>query len=187
MSLEWKEVSRKSVYNAGIFDLERAVHKGPHGEKFEVSLIQSPDWVNIIPVFIDEKGERYIVLVRQFRHGSMRLSIEIPGGLVDSGETYEVAARRELLEETGWQTDKLIQIGSINPNPAFMTNKVVTFVAEGLIKQVEQNLDEHEFVEVEMIHESKLDELTFSDEFDNGVILSALYWYKMYRASSGTT
>lgn len=184
MSLEWKERKKTQVYDARIFTLNKAIHNGPHGEDFEVSLVDSPDWVNIIPVFIDEKGERHIVLVRQFRHGSMKVNIEIPGGLVDPGEAPEQAALRELKEETGWQTEQLIPIGNINPNPAFMSNRVYTFVAEGLKNKSEQNLDTHEFVDVEMIKESELDDIVRTAEFDNGVILSALYWYKMYRGAN---
>src|SRR4051812_34321422 len=82
------------------------------------SLIDAVDWVNIIALTADEQ----VVLVRQYRVGIDALCLEIPGGMVDPGETPMEAAVRELREETGYSGGHWKQIGTIAPNPAIQNN-----------------------------------------------------------------
>ena len=69
-------------------------------------------------------------MVRQYRHGSRRCTLEIPGGLVDPGETALQAAQRECLEETGYRIRTVHALGVLNPNPALFTNRLHSFWAE---------------------------------------------------------
>ena len=66
-------------------------------------------------------------MVRQYRHGANRITLETPGGLVDPGETPAEAAAREMLEETGYQAREIISLGGINPNPAIFSNRLHAF------------------------------------------------------------
>ena len=94
----------------------------PHtGKRHSFYRIDSADWVNVVPV--TPAGE--IVMVRQYRHGLRDVTLEIPGGMVDPGETPEQAAARELLEETGYRAERLEALGSVNPNPALFGNRVL--------------------------------------------------------------
>jgi len=84
------------------------------------------------------------------RHGSRTVTLEIPGGLADPGDTPEEAAVRELLEETGYQADRWTKIGVTNPNPAIFSNRCYTFGArypEGFGPYSDQTED----IEVELI------------------------------------
>ncbi|MEY4632284.1 MAG: hypothetical protein RIQ81_2404 [Pseudomonadota bacterium] len=86
------------------------------------------DWVNILPVTAGNKA----ILIRQPRAGILAPVLEVPGGMVDPSEKDPtMAAIRELEEETGYTSQRILPLGSMNPNPAIMTNKCHFFVALG--------------------------------------------------------
>lgn len=88
--------------------------------------LSAPDWVNILPILPDGRA----LLIKQFRVGTLSPILEVPGGMVDSGEKDPtMAAIRELEEETGYYSQKILPIGVLNPNPAIMTNKTHFFLA----------------------------------------------------------
>jgi len=90
-------------------------------------------------------------MVWQWRHGSKCLSLEFPGGVFEPGENPEEAAIREMYEETGYKPGKIVKLGEFSPNPAIMSNKVHFFLAEELIGDGIQCLDEDEYVEVALV------------------------------------
>ena len=90
-------------------------------------------------------------MVRQWRHGARELSLEFPGGVFEKGETPELAAAREMKEETGYSACRIEKLGVFNPNPAIMSNKVHFFLALDLEASGKQQLDEDEYAEVEIV------------------------------------
>jgi 8-oxo-dGTP pyrophosphatase MutT (NUDIX family) len=108
-------------------------------------VIEYPDWVQIVAIDADEQ----LLLVRQYRHGSATFTLELPAGRVDPGETDPVAvARRELLEETGYEAAHARLISTGRVNPAGMTNSASTILCEGLTLVAAQKLDPTEEIEV---------------------------------------
>ena len=91
-----------------------------------------------------------MVLVEQYRHGTDEMTIEIPGGAVDPGESPATAAARELEEETGYRASELIEIGRVDPNPAFLSNRCWTYLALGCRSDGTVNLDPSEEIEVSL-------------------------------------
>ena len=90
-------------------------------------------------------------MVRQYRHGAQKVLLELPGGAMDAADGSPLqAARRELLEETGYTSDTFIQIGCVYPNPANQTNMIYSFLALDAEKVAGQNLDETEEIELEL-------------------------------------
>jgi ADP-ribose pyrophosphatase len=113
--------------------------------KDDYFVLEYPEWVNAVAVTEDNK----IVMVRQYRHAADIISLEIPGGVVDPGEKPEVAIKRELLEETGYSFKTQELIATLYPNPATANNKTYTYLLTGGVKTHEQELDEHEILNVE--------------------------------------
>jgi 8-oxo-dGTP pyrophosphatase MutT (NUDIX family) len=86
--------------------------------------------------------------VRQFRHGVRQVSLEIPGGMVDEGEAPDVAALRELHEETGYTAPAVRRLGELWPNPAIQNNHCHLFVAENCRLTSAPQPDPRERIEV---------------------------------------
>jgi len=159
-NLTWLEENRKKVLDCKVFSVMEAYCKAPQvfagnkeGKIF--SIIEAKDWAIVIPVVETEEGKKFL-MVWQWRHGSQCLSLEFPGGVFNPGENAGEAAARELHEETGYKPQKIKKLGEFSPNPAIMSNRVHFFLAEDLINTGRQDLDEDEFVEVELI---KVDEV----------------------------
>ena len=103
-----------------------------------------PDWVNAFAITKDGKA----VMVKQYRHGIGEESIELPGGVVDEGETFQQGAAREMLEETGYVFEKYEYLGKICANPSTTNNFMHMYLATGGEKVAEQDLDHSEEIEV---------------------------------------
>ncbi|MEM5947508.1 NUDIX hydrolase [Spirochaetia bacterium 38H-sp] len=174
--LIWEDVEEKPLTDTRIFSLKSVRRRNIHGQESEFCVIDSKDWVNIVPV-IEKDGERFFLMVWQFRHGIGELTLEFPAGILDPGETPLDAAIRELREETGYVAECIKKIGEIRPNPAFLNNTSHTFLATGLRKVGELELDEFEHVECELIPESYVEKNMGYPPMCNAITLSAFYWY----------
>jgi ADP-ribose pyrophosphatase len=117
----------------------------PDGKVIEGFVLEYGDWATIVALTRDQE----VVLVRQYRHGAQKVILELPGGAMEAGDASPMeAARRELLEETGYTSDTFIQIGCVSPNPANQTNLIYSFLALDAEKVGSQNLDDTEEIEV---------------------------------------
>lgn len=143
----------------------------PNGHEMpEFHVVEYPDWACV--VCIDEEG-RY-VLVEQYRHGIGRPSLEFAAGSVDSGETAEEAARRELLEETGFTSDHWLPLGSLAPEPSKHTNWAHSFVALTARRIAEPRNDRGEAIQVRLLTGPELWAAVSTGRFVHGVQLAVL-------------
>lgn len=174
----WRVVDEEHLQHCKIFDVHRATMASPRdGRSHAFYRIASPDWVNVVALTRDEE----LVLVRQFRHGSRVVTLEIPGGLVDPGETPEEAGRRELLEETGFRAGRLEPLGSINPNPALFGNRVHMQVALDCEQVDEIRNESTEHTTVERVPVARLREVVRANGIDHALAVTALYAYEIWR------
>lgn len=179
----WIETGNERLADYGIFRAARARRLGPHGKEGSFVILDAPDWAVVVPAVVRD-GKRYILSVRQYRHGSGVVSAEFPGGVVEPGEDPAAAAARELLEETGYAAGRVVRLGSCSPNPAFMTNTFHVFAAEDLTLVAEQSLDEHELVDVEEIPEDELYARVGEPPWSHALMIAAACFYERYRGGS---
>jgi 8-oxo-dGTP pyrophosphatase MutT (NUDIX family) len=154
-NLAWTENESREVFRGRIFSVRESVCSSPDNDTRTYTVIHAPDWVIVVPVLKTAGGEKF-VMVRQWRHGSRELSLEFPGGVFEAGEEAARAAARELQEETAYKPGKMQKIGEFSPNPAIMSNRVHFFMAEDLEYTGKQELDEDEFIEVELVSPSEV-------------------------------
>jgi 8-oxo-dGTP pyrophosphatase MutT (NUDIX family) len=127
---------------------------------------EHPPWVNVIAVTADER----VVLIRQYRHGLGSVHFEIPAGTTDPGDaSLESAARRELLEETGYGGGTWSLLMTLSANPALQNNLTYTFLAEGVIAGP-ASPDESEDLRVHLVPLADIEEL-----IETGAFVQALH------------
>jgi len=178
--LTWTEKERKKVFECKIFSVLESWCEAPDSAERKdaqvFSVIDTKDWVLVVPVLETESGKQF-VMVWQWRHGSKCLSLEFPGGVMESGEEPEEAGKRELYEETGYKPARMKKLGEFSPNPAIMSNKVHIYLAEDLTNSGKQKLDEDEFVEIEIVDEKKVINGMGKEPFVHALMGTALSLY----------
>ena len=177
--LRWRELSRRSIASGPIFDVVAAQRVSSNGRTGDFWILDARDWVNVVPVVRGADGRRRFLMVRQYRHGADMITTEFPAGMVERGEDPAAAASRELLEETGHRAGRLTLISDLRPNPAFMTNRCFTFLAEDLVRVAPVSLDELESLEPVELSETDLDERAGRGELVNAMTMVALMaWHR---------
>jgi len=175
----WKTLQRKHVADGRFFQFIRELREEEGSNKqAEFDLIETRDWANIIAITTD----REIVLIEQFRQGSGRVEIEIPGGIVDEGEEPGEAVLRELKEETGFiPTPKSTfkHLGTVRPNPAFLNNHCYTSLVTEVEFSEEPTFDETENISVKLLPLNQLEEFTSTGAIGHALVLAAFHWYKL--------
>jgi ADP-ribose pyrophosphatase len=119
----------------------------------------------------------HLVMVRQFRAGSRRDSLETPGGLLEPGEDPCVAGARELLEETGYAGDPATLLGTLWPNPALLSMRISTIAISNARRVADPNPDQSEELAIELVPVQAIPELIKSGEIDHAVCVAGLLWW----------
>jgi len=164
----WKVLDREYVARELWYTVRRdrvELPTGPIIEKYWVNEFRP--WVNVVAVTAADE----IVLVRQYRHGLGQVHFEIPAGTTDPGETeLEPAARRELLEETGYAGGRWSLLATLSANPALQDNLAYTYLAEGVERLAEPHTEASEDLRVHLVPVRELEAL-----IDGGGFIQALH------------
>jgi ADP-ribose pyrophosphatase len=142
----------------------------PAGIEQEFVVLECPNWVNVVPV----TGDGQVVLVRQYRHGIQETALEIPGGVVDPGESPQEAGIRELCEETGYVPQSVNLLGRVHPNPAMQGNWCYSYLAENCRPEAAAHPDPFEDIEVVLVPREEISPLIRRGEITNSMVLNAL-------------
>ena len=179
MIKDWEVLNRRLVNDFGIVKIHTKQARSPRtGDVRDILAIDFPDWALVLAI----TPPKEVVMVNQYRHGIERVCLELPGGLIDPQDpSPDVAAGRELLEETGYQTSGLIQLGECYPQPAVLSNRCYFFLAEDAEKVQEPQMDEGEDIEIIMVPLKDIPAMIQKKEINHGMVLLAFYYYWMKR------
>lgn len=171
MIKNWKHLRQEQGPDLSLFKVRFDYLKNPRNDKtVRVVVLESNDSVTVIAL----TARQEIVMVRQLRFGTGRESLELPGGLVDDGEGHEQAAKRELLEETGYGQGKWRYLGRIDSNPVYMNSEVHQWLVSDVQFVQKQQLDEAEHVEVVCVPIDQLKNLAQSGRISHPHTISTL-------------
>ncbi|MFO0892498.1 MAG: NUDIX hydrolase [Isosphaeraceae bacterium] len=148
----------------------RSRHSGKTHDYFVMHLADAVHVVALTP-------GREVLLVRQFRAGSGRDSLEIPGGLVDAGEDPCTAGARELLEETGYAGDPPDFLGTLYSVPSILTSRISTIVIRNARQVAEPKLDHTEELTIERVPAAEIPRLIRDGRIDHALVVAGLLWW----------
>jgi 8-oxo-dGTP pyrophosphatase MutT (NUDIX family) len=138
-------------------------------------------WINVVAVTPADE----LVLVRQYRHGLKAVHYEIPAGTTDPGEhDLEAAARRELLEETGYGGGRWSHLLTVSANPALQNNLAHTFLAEGVAPVGPQELEPGEDLRVHLVPVAGAAALIDAGQMIQALHIAPLARYLLRRAAA---
>ncbi|MBM3858638.1 MAG: NUDIX hydrolase [Verrucomicrobia bacterium] len=175
----WPRKSSEQKLDCRIFKVRKDVVVNPRNNSLhDMYALDMDNWVNVIPLTPDQQ----IILIHQWRHGTRSVQLETPGGLMDHpGETPEECARRELLEETGYEAGELVHLGSVHPNPAIQGNLQHYVLATNCRKVAGLTLDHAEDIAVTLAPLADIPRMIRAGEITHGIVIGGFYWLELHR------
>lgn len=139
----------------------------------EYYVLEYPEWVSVIAITRDGK----FIMERQYRHGLQWIGYEICAGVCEKGETPLEAAKRELLEETGYGNGEWTHHMTISGNPGSMNNLSHCFVATNVEPIAQQNLEPTEDIAIDFLTAEEVLEILQSDNMRQALMAAPLWKY----------
>ncbi len=179
MLKEWKKVGSQVAGDYRIFKVRTDQKVSPRtGQHCDFFVIESVDWVNVIAVTAQDE----LVMVEQYRHGSNTVELEIPGGIMDPGETDPVATGvRELREETGFEGSGARPLGWVFANPAIMNNRSHFIVVEHCVLRHECQFDHSEDLITRLVPWAEIPDRILQGHIRHPLVVAALFHYDLLR------
>lgn len=170
---KWKKLDSKYIIQRPWATLRVDKLEMPNGNiKDEYYVLEYPTWVNMVALTEDNQ----VIFVRQYRHGAGQVMVELPAGVVEENEEPEIAARRELLEETGYAFNDITYVCELYANPATSGNITYTYLLTGGKKVQEQQLDPSEDIEVVLMDLEDAKNFLFENKIGQALHTSALFY-----------
>jgi 8-oxo-dGTP pyrophosphatase MutT (NUDIX family) len=175
----WRTIDSKVLAENKFLKLEEHTREESGTERTaDFYIVDAPNWTNVVAI----TEENAIVLIDQFRQGSEEIELEVPGGIVDEGESAEEASLRELREETGYEpTEKseIVKLGEVIPNPAFIRNVCSTYLVTNVRQTNSASFDENEHIQVRLVDRNKVEDLIRNGEMRHALAIAAIYWLRL--------
>lgn len=171
MIKKWKTLSYKNILNTFVFNYYQSNRESSDGKlKGTFDILECRNWINVFA--FDEDG--LLLLVEQYRHGIDDTTLEAVAGVVEKDEDPLSAAKRELLEETGHESNTWKHIGRVSANPAFMNNYCDYYIAQDCKKISDQSLDPLEEIDILKMSLSDVKAKIRSGEIHHSLLLAGL-------------
>jgi ADP-ribose pyrophosphatase len=174
---KWKTLTTDIAFRTPIFNLHQRRSRHSRRGEHDFFILDAPNWVNIIP--LTKSNE--VVMIHQWRHGIAEFTLEIPGGMVDSSDpSPKHAARREMIEESGYDSDKILQLGMVHPNPAIQGNICFSFLATN-VRQVDKPIAQgNEETEVVLVPMKEIPGLIATGAIMHALTIAAFSFMHVY-------
>jgi ADP-ribose pyrophosphatase len=175
----WKKIRSKISGDFRIFKIRTDTKISPRtGKEHDFYVLDSVNWVNVIAATPNQQ----LVMVEQYRHGSNTVELEIPGGMMDAGETDPVAtAVRELREETGYEGDHPRLLGRIHSNPAILSNVTYTVLIENCRLKHAVEFDHGEDLVTRLVPVAEIPQLVADEKIGHSLVVVALYHFDLWQ------
>jgi 8-oxo-dGTP pyrophosphatase MutT (NUDIX family) len=178
----WEKLHSEYLGDFRIFRIRTDSSRSPRtGNVHHFFVLEASDWVNVIPL----TPEGNVVMIYQYRHGTEEVTLEVPAGMVDAADGDPVvSAARELREETGYEAEAVIHLGTVAPNPAFLDNHCHHYLAVNVRRVTGVHLDETEdivFVEVPL---ADIPALISAGRITHSLTITAFYYLERFQEES---
>lgn len=172
---KWKVLSSEYIAHEPWFTVRKEKVRLPNGSTIpSYYVMEYPAWINVIAITKDG----LMVMERQYRHGLGRVDYELCAGVVDATDALPVdAAKRELLEETGYGKGEWQELMVVCVNPGTHNNLTYCFLATGVEKVAERNLEPTEDIAVELLSQERVRELLEEGKIMQGLHVAPLWKY----------
>jgi ADP-ribose pyrophosphatase len=170
--LDWQELRRSTLYKTAFAELQERDYRLPDEsvlEKYAVAV--EADGVSVVAQ--TEAGE--LILIRQFRPAPAKVALDVVGGAIEPTEDPLVAAKRELLEESGYVSDDWIALGGVQPAQHRLASTVYSFLAKNCRKVKEMDGDATEFLEMVPVSPAEFERLVRAGEFSCAICIAAYF------------
>lgn len=171
----WKVLGSEYLFRRPWLTVRREALELPNGNRIpEYYVLEYPEWVNVLAVTRDGR----FVFVRQYRHGLQETCMELCAGVCDPEDPDpETAARRELLEETGYGRGTWREYMTVSANPGTHTNLTHCFLATDVEPVSEQHLETTEYLSVHLLAPEQVRELLQKDRIKQALHAAPLWKY----------
>jgi len=173
-----KTKSSKKIYEGNFLSIYEDEVFLPNGNTSQRVVLKHPGGASILPITKDKK----IILTKQYRYPIQQISLEIPAGKKDhTKEDGLTCAIRELEEETGYQSSNFKKLFSFHPAVGFCDEVLDIFIAYDCEKiELPASPDEDEFIEIEYIEISQINDLLERGVITDGKTIIALQYYLLH-------
>ena len=171
-----KILKSRVTYRAPVFYVTSEIVREPSGITARRDIVRHPGSVVVLAVDGSGRNSR-VLLAKQFRHAANREMLELPAGRIDPGETALQGAKRELMEETGYQARKWSKALHFYVSPGFLDETMTIFLAEDL-KAGEATPEEDEVIRPTLVPLAKAVDMVMRGKIPDAKTIAGILWYE---------